>query len=313
MSTFDSTKTQLSKLLDEIVQGSIQLPDFQRGWIWDDEHIRSLLISIARLFPIGAIMLLENGGEAKFKVRPIEGVQLKNGSSVVADRLILDGQQRLTSLTQVLKLNSPVITTDSNKKVIKRYYYINIEKALEGVENYEEAFFGVEEDRVLRENFGRDIKKDLSTKENEYELMCFPCSQILNSDDWEAGLYEYSPEKFQMYMCFRKQILNSFRTYDVPVIELKKDNKKEAVCLVFEKVNTGGVPLSIFELLTATYAAESTNVNLRDEWYGNKKEDLVGYKERFGKIKLLEKIEPNDFLQGLSLLHTYKKRQNDIA
>ena len=70
MSTFDSTKTQLSKLLDEIIEGKIQLPDFQRGWIWDDEHIRSLMISIARLFPIGAVMLLENGGEAKFKVRP---------------------------------------------------------------------------------------------------------------------------------------------------------------------------------------------------------------------------------------------------
>jgi len=44
MSTFDSTKTQLSKLLDEIAKGKIQLPDFQRGWVWDDEHIRSLLV-----------------------------------------------------------------------------------------------------------------------------------------------------------------------------------------------------------------------------------------------------------------------------
>lgn len=207
MSTFDSTKTQLSKLLDEITEGKIQLPDFQRGWIWDDEHIRSLMISIARLFPIGAVMLLENGGEAKFKVRPIEGVMLDTKHAYKAERLVLDGQQRLTSLTQVLKLDKPVTTTDSNKKAIKRYYYIDIKKALEGHENYEEAFFGVEEDRVLRENFGRDIKKDLSTREREYELMCFPCSQILNSDDWEEGLHEYAPEKFQLYMVFRKQIL----------------------------------------------------------------------------------------------------------
>lgn len=62
MSTFDSTRTQLSKLLDEIAEGKIQLPDFQRGWVWDDEHIRSLLVSIARSFPIGAVMLLETGG-----------------------------------------------------------------------------------------------------------------------------------------------------------------------------------------------------------------------------------------------------------
>ena len=58
MSTFDSTKTQLSVLLSRVVEGKLQLPDFQRGWIWDDEHIRSLLVSVARSFPIGAVVLL---------------------------------------------------------------------------------------------------------------------------------------------------------------------------------------------------------------------------------------------------------------
>lgn len=62
MSNFDSTKQGLGKLLDEIIEGKIQLPDFQRGWVWDDYHIRSLLVSIARAFPIGSIMLLETGG-----------------------------------------------------------------------------------------------------------------------------------------------------------------------------------------------------------------------------------------------------------
>src|ERR1700682_5510550 len=98
MTTFDSTKTELGKLLDEVVEGKIQLPDFQRGWVWDDEHIRSLLVSIARSFPIGAVMLLETGGEAKFQVRPVEGVCLAKPRE--PERLILDGQQRLTSLTQ---------------------------------------------------------------------------------------------------------------------------------------------------------------------------------------------------------------------
>src|SRR5271157_1107456 len=101
MSSFDSTKTELGKLLNEIVECKIQLPDFQRGWVWDDEHIRSLLVSIARSFPIGAVMLLENGGGARFQVRPVEGVSLTRDKS--AERLILDGQQRLTSLTQVLR------------------------------------------------------------------------------------------------------------------------------------------------------------------------------------------------------------------
>ena len=140
MSSFDSTKTQLSIILNEIIEGKIQLPDFQRGWIWDDEHIRSLLVSIARLFPIGTIMLLENGGETKFRVRPVEGIEYDANFLAKAERLILDGQQRLTSLTQVLKLNKPVVTTDNKKKRIERYYYIDIEKALDGQEDYDEAF-----------------------------------------------------------------------------------------------------------------------------------------------------------------------------
>lgn len=311
MATFDSTKTQLSKLLEEIISGQIQLPDFQRGWIWDDEHIRSLLVSIARLFPIGAVMLLENGGDTHFKIRSVEGVESGPGFAKDAERLILDGQQRLTSLTQVLKLHKPVDTLDSKKKKIKRYYYIDIRMSLEGPENLEDAFFAIEEDKILRENFGRDIKLDLSSKEKEYENMCFPCSQILNSDDWEEGLHDYAPEKFQLYMTFRRKILSNFRNYDVPIIELKKDNQKEAVCLVFEKVNTGGVPLSIFELMTATYAADGTN--LRDDWYGRKDSDKLGFREKFQQIKLLKSIEPTEFLQGLSLIHTYLKRKEDIS
>ena len=101
MSTFDSTKRLLPEILSEIEKGNIQLPDFQRGWVWDDQHIRSLLVSIARSFPVGAVMLLETGGEARFQVRPIEGVTLPSGN-VDAELLILDGQQRLTTLTQVL-------------------------------------------------------------------------------------------------------------------------------------------------------------------------------------------------------------------
>jgi len=92
MTTFDSTKTELGKLLDEVVQGKIQLPDFQRGWVWDDEHIRSLLVSIARSFPIGAVMLLESGGDARFQVRPVEGVSFAKDTK--PERLILEVRQK---------------------------------------------------------------------------------------------------------------------------------------------------------------------------------------------------------------------------
>lgn len=314
MSTFDSTKTRLFDLLKAIKEGSIQLPDFQRGWVWDDEHIRSLLVSIARMFPVGAVMLLETGGPAKFKIRPVEGVDPSSVTPEMAESLILDGQQRLTSLTQVLKSDTAVKTRDSQKKEVQRFYYINIRKALEGPEYYEEAFIGVDADKCLKTNFGKDIVLDLRTPEKEYEAGYFPCNKIFDGDDWEEGYFSHhaaNPERFGQYMTFRKDVLSKFRNYDVPVIELFKTNSKEAVCLVFEKVNTGGVPLSVFELITATYAADG--VNLRDEWFGNEKDKFEGIRQYLHKQRILRTVEPTDFFQGLSLLHTYELRQADLA
>ncbi len=105
VATFDSTKRLLPDLLKDVVEGKIQLPDFQRGWVWDDDHVRGLLVSIARSFPIGAVMLLETGGEARFQVRPVESVRLTSPRE--PEKLILDGQQRLTSLTQAMRAPSP--------------------------------------------------------------------------------------------------------------------------------------------------------------------------------------------------------------
>ena len=306
MSSFDSTKTELWKLLTEILEGKIQLPDFQRGWVWDDEHIRSLMVSIARSFPIGAIMLLETGGEARFQERGVEGVSLPKGAK--AERLILDGQQRLTSLTQVLKLTTPVTTQDANKREIKRYYYFDITKTLSGPVTLDDAIVGIGQDKVVRKNFGHDVVLDLSTPEKEYAAFHFPCNQILNSDAWEIGLNKAHPERFTQYMEFRQLILSAFRSYLVPMIELKKGTSKEAVCLVFEKVNTGGVQLSVFELVTATYAADG--FNLRRDWFGEGSEK--GRRTKLAAKALLRDTAATEFLQGISLLHTYERQQEDL-
>lgn len=309
MSTFDSTKTPLPDIIKQITEGKLQLPDFQRGWVWDDDHVRSLLVSVARSFPVGAVMLLETGGNVRFQVRPIENLSF-SGVIPEPERLILDGQQRLTSLTQVLALDSPVKTFNEKRKPIDRFYYIDIEAALHN-EQLDDAFVAVEQDRTIKTNFGRDIKLDLSTPQKECEAFHFPCNQILNSDAWEECLQEYAPDKFPVYMQFRKKVLNAFRSYQIPVIVLGKSTNKEAVCLVFEKVNTGGVPLTVFELVTASFAADG--FNLRDDWYGSILRKVTGRVERIKIESILEAVEPTDFLQGVSLLHTRERRQEDIA
>lgn len=309
MSNFDSTKLSLGKILDQIVAGKIQLPDFQRGWVWDDEHIRSLIVSIARAFPIGSIMLLETGGDARFQIRPVEGIKLASDAPP-AEYLILDGQQRLTSLIQALKLEKPVKTKERRRKV-ERFYYFDIESVLHSNGGIADAIVGVEANRTLRSNFGRNIDLDLSSPQKEFAAFHFPCNQILNSDRWEEGLMAFDATRFARYMEFRKNVLKIFREYQVPIIELKKENTKEAVCLVFEKVNTGGISLSIFELVTASYAVEG--LNLRDDWYGNTEKQIIGRSKKLHQEQLLPDIRATDFLQGISLLYSYTRRMADLA
>lgn len=65
---------QLTELMKEVDSGAAQLPDFQRGWVWDDGRIRALILSVIRNFPVGAAMFLEYGNESiHFKHKPIEG------------------------------------------------------------------------------------------------------------------------------------------------------------------------------------------------------------------------------------------------
>jgi len=299
MSTFDSTKIPLKEVIKGIKKGTYQLPDFQRGWVWDDEHVRSLLVSIARSFPIGAVMTLETGGDVRFQVRPIENVELE--ADVEPEKLILDGQQRLTSLTQVLGLTGPVKTFDHKKSEVERFYYIDIPMVLSGGD-IDDAFYSVSKDRTKTSNFGRTIELDLRTTEKEVENFQFPCNQILKWDAWIDPCQQAG--KFSEFNEFRKLVIEPILEYNIPVIALNKATSKEAVCLVFEKVNTGGVSLTAFELITASFAADG--FNLREDWYGDAKKEVTGRYDRLSQDPLLNGLQPSDFLQAITLLNTYE-------
>lgn len=310
ITTFDSTKESLLDLLKSIKEGKTQLPDFQRGWVWDDEHIKSLLASISLSYPIGAVMMLQTGNEeVRFKPRLVEGVTLQNPPE--PERLILDGQQRLTSLFQSLFSGQPVVTRDSRGKEIKRWYYLDINKALDPTIDREEAIVSLPEDKKIR-NFRGEIVEDYSTTEKECQAELLPLSLVFDFSaltNWQMRYFQVDANAMQERMSkwneLLQQVIQRFQQYQVPLILLRKENPKEAVCQVFEKVNTGGVPLTAFELLTATYAAD--DFNLRKDWNSRIK--------RIRKFKVLESVENTDFLQTVTLLATYsRKKQNpDVA
>ena len=299
--TFDSTKNGIGDILSKVDNGKMQLPDFQRGWVWDDHHIRDLIASVSLSFPIGAVMTLENGGkDVRFNPRPIEGTD-ESVKQVQPETLILDGQQRLTSLFQALKAEKkPVETRDSKGERIQRWYYLDMEKCVTDDTDREDAIISIPEDRHLKA-FGREVVLDLSSPEREYAESMFPLCQIFNADEWMQGYIEYwelDRDKWNLYRQFNGQVIKRFEQYQVPVIELDKETPKEAVCIVFEKVNTGGVTLTVFELLTASFAAD--NFQLREDWDKRK----VRLKE---KHPVLSNIESTSFLQALTLISTKEK------
>jgi hypothetical protein len=304
--SFDSTKTSLHDLLARADSGKLQLPDFQRGWVWDDDRIRSLLASLSVSFPIGAVMLLETGGaHVRFKPRPLAGTN-ERLRQIAPETLILDGQQRLTSLYQSLKSETVVETKDAKGKPIRRWYYIDMRKAVINDDDREDAVLSVPEDRQIKA-FGGDITLNVSTPEREYATDCFPVSRIFRSAEWRQAYnkhWNYTPEKIQLYDAFERDVIKRFEQYQVPVIELKKETPKEAVCLVFERVNTGGVALNVFELLTAAFASD--DFQLREDW--NAREQRLK-----SQHPVLRNLQNDDFLQAISLLVTQARRREAIA
>ena len=305
METFDSTKTSLYDILKDINKGKIQLPDFQRGWVWDDNHIKGIIASVAKSFPIGAVMLLETGNESiRFKTKPVEGVADLNGTK--PDLLILDGQQRLTSLYQAIITNRVVTTKNSKGYEIKRWYYIDMVKAMDLGSDLEEAIFSINENKIITGNIGRDIILDLSKPEYEYNNLMYPVWMIDEYSVWRAGFnkfWNHNSEKSEFWDEFEEKIINNFNHYMLPVIVMKKINPKEAVCQVFEKVNTGGVSLSVFELLTASFASD--DFDLKTDWERIKAE--------FKPYKILGKTSNIDIIQAITLFSTYQKRAEGNA
>lgn len=198
---------------------------------------------------------------------------------------------------------NPVNTRTDKGKDIRRFYYIDIDKALDSNVDRVEAIVSVPETRMITSNFGRDVDLDLSTPDKEFEHKMFPLNIILDSSKtflWMQGFIQYynnDGEVTQKWMDFQGKIIMAVIQYKMPVILLDKSTPKEAVCQVFENVNTGGVSLTVFELVTAIFAMD--DFELRKDWEDRKIKYLNG--------DLLSIISATDFLTACTLLSTYKK------
>ena len=184
-------------------------------------------------------------------------------------------------------------------------------KAISPVVEREDAVFSVPKTRLVTEDFGRQIKLDLSTCENEYEHHMIPTERLLDAMTWMFEYINYWSKPNSVHpegnaasfsQEFNETVLKTFQTYLLPEINLTAQTPKEAVCTVFEKVNTGGVVLTVFELLTASFAAD--NYSLRDDWADRKRR--LSESEHSA---ILGNVGPELFLQAVVLLTTQERRR----
>lgn len=301
-----SHDTSLQDILRNISSGTTQLPEFQRDWVWDDDRIRALIASITCSYPVGAVMFLECGGSGiHFKSRMFTSVP-DNGKN--PELLVLDGQQRLTSIYCAMYGKDPVPTQTAKKDKILRYYYLDIEKCLDPDADRVDSIIAVPEDKKVKEDFGRKVVLDLSTRQDEFKNHLFPLNIVfdpITMDEWKDDYRDYhnDPAVSRRLRQFTAEVLNPIILYTLPVIQLEKSTPKEAVCQVFENVNTGGVALTVFELVTATFAAE--NFPLREDW--TTREQWM--RSANGTFNLLHVVSATDFLVSITLLAQVKNRR----
>ena len=135
------------------------------------------------------------------------------------------------------------------KEDIERYYYLDIAKCLDSDADRVDAVSSVPADKTVREDFGRRIVLNLSERDGEFTARLFPLNTVYDAAEanaWKNGyrkFHGYDEDIISRLDQFDEQVLMPIIKYTLPVIQLDKTTPKEAVCQVFENVNTGRVPL----------------------------------------------------------------------
>ncbi len=276
MNLFEDTNPRaLKDLLAEIHNRTSALPDFQRDFVWEPGATQELIVSIANNYPAGSILRVRDAKRV-FAAREFEGAPPLNGAKHTF--LVLDGQQRMTSLYQAFY------------GVGEHRYYLNLRKLISGMD-FEEAIFHVRAStKWVKEH------EDFAVQAKDLLL---PLSVLKGG---AGGFLQWilkvtnpmQPEERTQILdaltLINDKWIKTIDDYHFPVVTLSDETEPDALCTIFETLNRTGVKLSVFELLTARFWPQ--NINLRDLWNSAKEENTI--------IEEFE-VDPYYILQAISL------------
>lgn len=215
---FKQVDYSLSKLLGDIEMGEIALPEIQRPFVWPNKKIRDLFDSMYRGFPVGYLLFWQTGADKGTKQIGVDAKQLP------ANLMIVDGQQRLTSLYAVIK-NHKVIREDfSEEKIQIAFNPLN--------ESFEVP------DAAINRNphFIKDISVVWSEETDIFTLVEEYLSALKQSQDVSTD----QERKIKIAI----SNLKSLESYPFTALELAHTLDEEAVAEVFVRINSKGKNLN---------------------------------------------------------------------
>jgi len=316
-SLFTPKSVPLLELLPGIHSHKIALPNFQRPWRWEPERVRELIISVAYRYPAGSLLTMPVVSNS-FALRSFQGSgdKLKDNPNL----MVLDGQQRLTSLYQALFIREGV---GFRKK--RYHFYLDIPHLMSDPDGsievgdpfFEDALFFVLQEKDEQKFRYEGLKKRYSLTKHEDEMThgALPLWSIFDPDgylsDWKTNfLINQSHEDMKQYVQLQKTWdnlvqpwIDRIRNYPFPVVELRPDMPLSAICHIFEKVNSQGLPLDVFDLCTAILWSQGFFLN--DKWIKQIKE----FKDQ--NLFQMQPLNGTAFMQSIALLASMdRKRAN---
>ncbi len=216
---FKKVDYDLTGLLHYIEIGDIGLPDIQRPFVWSNAKVRDLFDSMYRGFPVGYLLFWENAAANGAKQIGLDGKQ-----HPVPSRLIVDGQQRLTSLYAVFR----------GKKVLDEDYR---ERRIEIAFRPRDGKFEVCDAAIRKDpEWIPNISELWSSGKSSYQVV----KGFLDQLKARAGLSTDDEEK----IAHNLDRLFDLQKYPFTALEIAPTVEEEQVAEIFVRINSEGVRLN---------------------------------------------------------------------
>jgi hypothetical protein len=263
----------IATLVDMYKRGELRLPEIQRHYVWQGTRVRDLLDSLYRGYPSGSILMWETDEPV-----PTREFAIAQESTAFAGRkLLLDGQQRLTSLTAVI--NGAPVSVRGRKRPIEILFNLEHPEGpptdIVEVES-DEVSPVIPDDELVDEN-GEDDENEAGIQEKLNRRTFVVASKNLSSQpQWisvsevfktandaeileKAGIESFKDPRFQKYSDRLKK-LRAIKDYSYVVHVLERNMSYEEVTEIFVRVNSLGAKLRSSDLALAQMTSRWQNL-----------------------------------------------------